>query len=196
MFVEGSASGWGPTELIGWFRAHASALGLSSTPAIVTDAGIGSIALQPGARVVGERVARVEHLPKLLAMTRLRVVFTLRGLLSQPADDRFLKGAIFSGRVRREKALWLAHPHEADLLSDIVLSLFAVDVLTYRDFHEQHLCICDVCGRVSFNPPSTTRAGCSDHVPKSAAANGPASGPASGPVSPRGLVADEQVRAN
>ena len=30
-------------------------------------------------------------------------------------------------------------------MSDVVLSLFAVDVLAHREFHEQ-LCVCDVCG--------------------------------------------------
>ena len=42
-------------------------------------------------------------------------------------------------------------------MSDIVLSLFAVDVLAYREFHEQNLCVCDVCGRISYNPRQTSR---------------------------------------
>ncbi|APR79029.1 Hypothetical protein A7982_04376 [Minicystis rosea] len=63
-----------------------------------------------------------------------------------------------------------------DALSDLILGLFAVDVLSYREFHEQNLCICDVCGRVSYNPATTTRSGCSEHVP----ASGPPSAPTSG----------------
>ena len=44
-----------------------------------------------------------------------------------------------------------------------VLSLFAVDMLMHRDFHERSLCVCDACGRVSFNPGTTTRTGCPEH---------------------------------
>lgn len=166
MFVEGATTGWGVKDLVDWFRAHGAALGRKTPPASVCDGVVGAIALSPGARLVGDRVARADDLPKLLAMTRWRVVVTLRGLLAQPCDDRFLNAAIHADRVRREQGAWRAQPRDTDMLSDIVLSLFAVDVLTHRDFHEQNLCMCDVCGRVSYNPAVTTRSGCSDHVPR------------------------------
>ena len=105
-------------------------------------------------------------------MARWRVILTLRGLLAKPCDDRFLQAAIFARRVERVDGAWRAQSRDADLLSDMVLSLFAADVLSYRDFYEQSLCLCDVCGRVSFNPAATTRAGCADHVPKTDTTSG------------------------
>ena len=171
-FVEAATAGWGREDLADWFRVHAAALGRGAPPPSVMDTTVGAIALQPGVKVAGDKVGRLEDVPKLLAMARWRVILTLRGLLSKPCDDRFLQGAIFAGRVKRVDAAWQAQPRDTDLLSDVVLSLFAADVLTHRDFYEQSLCVCDVCGRISFNPAATTRAGCSDHVPKTATTSG------------------------
>ena len=164
-FVEGAITGWTARDLVLWFGANAELLGWPGPPSSVTDVSVGSVALQPGLRVASERTARAEELPRLLAMARCKVVQTLRGLFT--GDDRFLKGAIFAGRVRRDAKAseWLARPRETDLLSDVVLSLFAVDVLAYREFHDTTLCVCDVCGRVSYNPRATSRDGCSDHIP-------------------------------
>jgi hypothetical protein len=164
-FVEGATTGWMARDLLLWFGAHAELFGWPAPPTSVTDVSIGTIALQPGVRVASERTARLEELPKLLAMARWKVVLTLRGLFT--GDDRFLKGAIFAGRVRRapKASQWLARPRETDLLSDVVLSLFAADVLAYREFHDTSLCVCDVCGRISYNPRATSRSGCSDHIP-------------------------------
>ena len=111
-------------------------------------------------------------LPRLLAMARWQVILTLRGLLSTPADDRFLHAAIFSQRVQRVAGMWRASVGDRDSMSDVVLSLFAVDVLAYREFHEQNLCVCDVCGRISYNPRQTSRSGCGDHVPGTEATSG------------------------
>lgn len=171
-FVEGAISGWRARELAAWFRTHGPLMGRSAPPVSVRDAAVGAIALAPGVKLAGDNVARLDDLPKLLAMSRWRVVVTLRGLLATPCDDRFLQAAIFSGRVVRERSTWVARPRETDLLSDVVLSLFAVDVLTHRDFHEQNLCVCDVCGRVSYNPAQSSRAGCGDHVPKTDTTSG------------------------
>lgn len=203
-FVEGATSGWGARDLTEWFTMYGAVMGKKGTPPAVTDAVVGTISLVPGARVAGDKVARLEELPKLLAMSRWRVVVTLRGLISQPCDDRFLQAAIFAERVRRNSSRWVAQPRDNDLLSDIVLSLFAVDILTQRSFYEQNMCVCDVCGRISFNPGSTSRSGCSDHPPRSESASGfqtkdprvpspppsrrgheSADGPVSGPVSGR-----------
>jgi len=129
-FVEGATSGWAARDLLGWFKTYGPALGRTAAPASVSDAVVGSIALLPGARLVGDKVARPDDLPKLLAMSRWRVVVTLRGLLSVPCDDRFLQAAIFADRVRREGSVWRAQPRDTDLLSDVVLSLFAVDAST------------------------------------------------------------------
>lgn len=177
-FIEGAA-GWRKPELVGWFNAYGGLLGLSAPPPVIVDPVVGTMQLEPGAPLSmrsGQKTARADELPKLLAMARWRVVITLRGLLARPADDRFLQAAIFAGRVKRVRNEWLAEAKPGDALSDIVLSLFAVDVLSYREFHEQNLCVCDVCGRISYNPATTTRAGCSEHIP----ASGPPSAPTSG----------------
>lgn len=188
-FVEGATSGWRPRDLIDWFKTYALALNRKAPPPSVTDAVVGTLALVPGVKLVGDKVARLDDLPKLLAMSRWRVVVTLRGLLSQPCDDRFLQAAIFTERVRREKSTWTAQPRDADLLSDIVLSLFAVDILSDRNFHDQNLCVCDICGRVSYNPAVTTRAGCADHVPKTETTSGfQGRGARSSLPPPRGVV--------
>ena len=171
-FVEGSTSGWGPADLLDWFTTYAVALSRTAPPPSVTDAVVGALSLVPGVKLTGDKVARPDELPKLLAMTRWRVIVTVRGLLSTPCDDRFLQAAIYSDRVRRDQAAWFAQPRDGDLLSDVVLSLFAADVLGQREFYEQNLCVCDVCGRISFNPGATSRAGCGDHVPRSETTSG------------------------
>lgn len=171
-FIEGATAGWGREDVAEWFRTHAAALGRKGPPPSVTDGTVGTIALASGVKLAGDKIARPDDLPKLLAMTRWRAILTLRGLLSKPCDDRFLQAAIFARRVERVKGAWRAIARDTDLLSDVVLSLFAADVLGYRDFYEQNLCVCDVCGRVSFNPRVTTRAGCGDHVPKTDTTSG------------------------
>ena len=115
-------------------------------------------------------------------MACYRVVVTLRGLLASPSDDRFLQAALFAGRIKRDKGEWQARPAETERLSDIVLSLFVVDILSHRDFHEKNLCVCDVCGRLSFDRAQFSRFGCIDHSPKSEATSGfqPKSGTTSG----------------
>jgi hypothetical protein len=90
---------------------------------------------------------------------------TLRGLISTPCDDRFLNAAIFAGRVRREGGRWRLAMRDRDTLTDVVLGLFAVDVLEHRELHQQTLCVCDTCGRISYDPATTTRSGCHEHVP-------------------------------
>jgi hypothetical protein len=164
-FIEAATSGWTRRDLLLWLSSSAPLFGWPGTPASVTEGAVGTIALHPGVRVMADRVARLEDLPKLLAMARWKCVVTLRALISN--DDRFLKGAIFKGRVRRDakSPSWLARPCESDLLSDVVLSLFAADILTYREFHDANLCVCEVCGRISFNPGGTSRRGCAEHLP-------------------------------
>lgn len=163
-FIEGATS-WSARGLLDWFRMYGAVMGRHSPPAWVTDAAVGTLALVPGAKVSGDNIARPDDLPKLLAMSRWRVVVTLRGLLASPADDRFLHAAIFSERVRRERSNWLVRTRDTDLLCDVVLALFAADVLSHREFHERNLCVCDVCGRLSYNPQVTSRVGCADHIP-------------------------------
>lgn len=183
-FVEG-AQQWGERDLVSWFEDYFVAPKRMPAPVAVSDAVIGTIAIggvnsaSPDSgkwlRESGPRSARAAELPKLLAMARSRVVITLRGFISSPVDDRFLQAAIFAERVRRnpgKKASWIAQPKPADLLSNIVLSLFCADVLMNREFYEQKLCVCDICGRVSFAPELTTRVGCTDHPPNTEGQSG------------------------
>ncbi len=167
-FIEG-ATGWTAVDISGWFQAYARELGRGAPPPSVIDPALGAASLTLPTVC---KPRRPDQLSRLLAMSRWQAIMTLRGLLSSPCDDRFLNAAIFSGRVRRDAGRWQLDARDGDSLSDIVLGLFAVDVLAHREFHQQNLCVCDVCGRISYNPAATTRAGCADHVPGSEAASG------------------------
>jgi hypothetical protein len=175
-FIDGVAAGWGRAGLLDWLSEHLVKTGRMQPPGVVREAVVGAIALDPATSAKGPKVAPLTELPKLLAMARSRVIVSLRAFIAAQSDDRFLKGAIYGERVQRVKnegqSVWVARPREADLLSDIVLSLFAADVLMHREFHERSLCVCEVCGRVSFQPESTTRGGCVEHPPKSEAKSG------------------------
>lgn len=164
-FIDGATT-WTRADLAEWFREHAPVLGTVAPPPSIRDSAGVSLPLD------GPPSVRADRFPQMLAMTRWQVVLTLRGLLSTPAVDRFLHAAIHTGRVQRERAAWRVVVSDREPLCEIVLALFAADVLTHREFHEQNLCICDVCGRVSYDPRMTTRAGCLEHVPESDAMSG------------------------
>jgi len=171
-FVDGVAAGWGEAELVAWIERHLVEPKRMAQPVAVTDAVVGTILLRndPHSSRGGARLTRAEELPNLLEMARSRTVQTLRAFIATPSDDRFLQAAIFAERVRREthgkQGTWIAQPKPADLLSNIVLSLFAADILNHREFYEAKLCVCELCGRVSFTPDTTTRNGCHEHVPR------------------------------
>jgi hypothetical protein len=192
VFVDGVAAGWGLAHLHAWIQDHLVAPGRMRCPTSITEAVVGTIALDPNAEPLGSepppadgpsavgasRLAPLEELPKLLAMARSRVVVVLRAFIAATPDDRFLKAAIYADRVQRvrsgdnNRSVWVARPSEKDLLSDIVLSLFAADVLMHREFHEKNLSVCDVCGRVSFQSEATLRTACIDHPAKSDSRSG------------------------
>jgi hypothetical protein len=168
-FVEGSRSGWGAWDLTGWFEDNLVVPGRMTRPSIVAEPGVGVIALDPRSPVASRATLTAAELPRLVTAARDRVVTTLRCFICVPSDDRFLSAAIFAGRVARGRdsgeAVWSARPSESDRLSDIALSLFAADVLMHREFHEANLCVCEVCGRVSFTPAVVSRNGCREHPP-------------------------------
>jgi hypothetical protein len=149
-FVEGATS-WDAADLALWFHTYAEVLGCEAIPPTV------QVSLGAGPS-------------RLIALARWQVILTMRGLLSAPADDRFLHAAIYARRVVRAGGAWRCETHDGEPLADIVLALFAADILTHREFHEERLCVCDVCGRLSYHPTLTTRAGCPDHVPSGDAA--------------------------
>lgn len=155
-FLEAVAQSSCEQNLALWFGTVAEHLGWPGLPASVGEPGVGAVLLSSSLAPAG--------VPQLVSTARETVVKSLRGFLN--GDDRFLQAALFSGRVRRDAAVstWVARPREADALSDVVLSLFAADILAYREFHDRALCICEVCGRASFNPKITTRLGCIEHL--------------------------------
>jgi hypothetical protein len=178
-FMEGAASGWTAADLREWFILYGEVLHRRAPPLEVREPEIGAALLDVGARLPGagqwfggelgrpsvERFTR-DVLPEILASARRRVAAHLRGLVAIPAEDRFLQTAIFAGKVRRRRGQWCAEPAEGEALGDVVLSLFVADALAHREFYDQHLCVCDRCERVSFNPAGTTRTGCADHRPE------------------------------
>jgi hypothetical protein len=117
-----------------------------------------------------EAVASQTALPRVLAAARIRVISALRGLIASPTDDRFLAAAIFAGRVRRRRVCsesqWVAQPEATAPLSGVVLSLFAVDVLTHREEYDRRLCVCDICNRITFQDGELRRKSCPDHQPQ------------------------------
>lgn len=164
-FIEDAASGsMTVRDLREWFDKHLVAPGVMPRPTMVTEPSAGSVPLNPSGTMMGLAEQSVQ---KVLLTARGRVVAALRGLIASPIDDRFLAGAIFAGRVRRRRIIdtnqWVAHPEPTAPLSGIVLSLLAVDILTNRDEYDHHLCVCDACGRVSFQDRPVTRRHCPEH---------------------------------
>jgi len=151
-------------DLRGWFDKHVVPSGVMARPVMVTEPAAGSIPLNPSGAMMGLAEQSIQH---LVLTARGRVVAALRGLLAQPVDDRFLAAAIFAGRVRRRRVIntsqWVAHPEPTAPLSAIVLSLMTVDILTHREEYDHQLCVCDVCGRVSFQDRPVSRRNCSEH---------------------------------
>ena len=164
-FLEGTAAGWRGPEIVDWITEQLVLPGRMLPPARIRQPPLNAFSLESAAH----GSAGFGDLEKLVAVARARVIKVLRTFISPPPDDGFLKSAIFAGRVERRrvegKAVWVALPHESDALSDIVLSLFAADILAHREFYEAKLCVCGVCGRISFEPDLTTRAGCPYHRP-------------------------------
>lgn len=163
-FVEITESG--RIDLAGlaeWLDEHVVTTGVMPRLSVVLEPPAGTVALRPG---VGALAQAHADLPRIITTSRLRVVDALRGLIASPSDDRFLRASIFLGRVRREEGHWVARPEPSAPLSGIVLSLFAVAVLSDRSFYDRQMCICDTCGRVSFEAIQGTRRACATHTPR------------------------------
>ncbi|WP_437964811.1 hypothetical protein WMF04_34790 [Sorangium sp. So ce260] len=149
--------------LASWFEKHLVAPGRMRRPTYVTEGFSKQVALGLHAAADPDEV----ELHELVEAARFRVLSSLRAFMPPAADDRFLAAAIDEGRVRRagDAALWEPCPREEDLLSDIVLSLFAADILNYREFHDAYLCVCKTCLRIDFDPSRSGRTGCPEHQP-------------------------------
>jgi hypothetical protein len=149
--------------LASWFDEHVVAAGCMPRLSVVLEPPAGTVALRPG---VGAVATAAADLPRIITTSRLRVLEALRGLIASPSDDRFLRASIFVGRVRREEGRWVARPEPTAPLSGIVLSLFAVAILSERAFYDRQLCVCDTCGRVSFDAQPGFRRACPTHTPR------------------------------
>jgi hypothetical protein len=155
--VDGALA-WSARDLLLWFEVHLVDPGIMPRPRTVREA---------GAPVLALGATTPERTSLLLSNARMRVVQTLAGLVVVPTVDAFLNAAIFGGRVQRAtvrgQSVWQAVPQEQNLLSDIVLSLFAADILSQRELYDASLAVCALCGRVSFERATCGRTGCGDH---------------------------------
>jgi hypothetical protein len=174
-FIEGAAD-WSAGDVIAWFDDAFVAPGYMDPPTIVGDPAFGTAPLHPMIRPKATRPARVDDVPLIAARARTRVVEALRGFIARPCDDRFIQAAIFAERVQRRlrdrTAIWAPTPKDIDALANIALSLFVADILTHREFYEANLCVCEVCGCVSFQREVTTRRGCVRHTPRTESTSG------------------------
>jgi hypothetical protein len=161
-FLDGSASPeWGVDDLCRWFTDHLVTPGYMMTPLVVTETAAGTLPLY------GQTPASPQGLRRILDAARSRVLTTLRGLVASTVDDRFLAEGIFAGRLWRQRvggaSRWVPRPESTTPLSGIVLSLFAVDVLSHRELYAQLLSVCDMCDRVTFHEGSHYI--CAEHLP-------------------------------
>jgi hypothetical protein len=170
-FVDGArVESFHSRELSAWLKAWLVLPGLMAMPTTVSEPSVGTVAL--GSAISGAWAAGTDaRLVRIVAAARARVTATLAGLVATPVDDRFVAAAIFSGRVQRSsgsnsgraRGSWLPKPAATDRLSDIVLSVFAADVLSNRDEYDASLCVCDVCGRVALDPTRLSSTLCEEH---------------------------------
>jgi hypothetical protein len=177
-FLDGTAMGaWGITGLRSWFQDHLVAHGHMHTPVSVSEPPVGTFTLYPQDASALEPQA---SLPALLSVARSNVLGTLRAFVDKPADDRWVTSALFSGRVHRARSplprpgfpgarthatmpRWIPRPDAGGPLSALVLSLFVIDLLTHREAYDRSFCVCDVCGRVSFQEGAARRRSCPAH---------------------------------
>lgn len=110
---------------------------------------------------------RTERFQAIADASRQLVVKTLRGLLSTPQSDGFIAKALYKSKVRRpergESAKWVPVPASSDTFGELMLLVFLVDILSYRDSYDSRLSICDSCDRITFVERRGVRFGCPQH---------------------------------
>lgn len=133
--VDGASVDFDRDALARWFDEHIVARGVMHMPVVITEPGAAPV------RLDGTDIPR-DRVHELVAAASARVLVTVRGLRAARRDERFLGAAIFAGRVRRVRteagSRWVASPSVFDSLSDILLALLAVDVLTCPERYERH----------------------------------------------------------
>ncbi len=166
-FLEASAEpGWSVCGVRTWFEEHLVEPGHMRAPVVLSEPGAGRVSLLESD---AETLTSSSNLLRIVTGARNRIIAALRGLNASPTDDRFLSAAIFAGRVQRlrgrSESHWVPQPEPTAPLSGIVLSLFAVDVLSHRDEYEERLSVCDICDRITFQDGALRRKSCPDHLP-------------------------------
>lgn len=159
-FMEGSAFEWTRQDLVDWFTEYLVSPGLMTRPPIAREPDATSISLDPRADCGG-------NVQELLTRARRRVISALRGIIAPITDDRFLNAALYSTRVQRSdvngRPVWMPSPRETNCVSDIVLSLFAANILMDREYFQAHLCICKTCDRIFFREAREREDVCHEH---------------------------------
>lgn len=150
-------------DLVAWIGAHLVEPGFMPMPSTVHEPEIGSVSVtaQPAEAWTASmdgRATRIVH------VARERVAAALQGLVAVPVNDRFLNANIFAGRVHRattDRGIgWQPRLTGQERLADIVLALFAADVLGHREDYERGLAICEDCGRMCFGPTAAMGTHC------------------------------------
>ncbi len=157
-FMQGTTRPWEPHELAAWLHEHVVAPGWMKAPRALRE---------PGAETVElcELDERHREVAVLTGCARRRVALALLDFVAPNPDRGFLRAALYSARVRwsvvGDRSGWLPAPRESDLLSDIVLSLFAAEILSDAELYRSHMTVCAGCGRVAFAQEARPRgAGC------------------------------------
>ena len=172
-FVNGASSGWLGSDLSAWSQRHLIANRFLSLKRpelgsyMVEENGAGRVSLPVAASQHPSR-ATTSNAMRVVAQAHERVLIALRGMLATPPDDRFVNGALYTGRVQRGRGAagpseWLPTLDEGGSLSQWVLALFAADALTDRPAYEVALGVCDACGLVGFAWPTRARSRCPAH---------------------------------
>ncbi|WP_438007017.1 hypothetical protein WME89_52245 [Sorangium sp. So ce321] len=157
-FMQVTTRPWEPHELAAWLHEHVVAPGWMRAPRALREPGAETVELAG----IDERHREVAA---LVERSRRRVALALLDFVAPNPDGGFLRAALYSARVRwsvvGERSGWLPAPRESDLLSDIVLSLFAAEILSDAELYRSHMTVCAGCGRVAFAQEARPRsAGC------------------------------------
>ncbi|WP_437622544.1 hypothetical protein [Sorangium sp. So ce1151] len=157
-FMQVTTRPWEPHELAAWLHEHVVAPGWMKAPRALREPGAETVELAG----IDERHREVAA---LVERARRRVALALLDFVAPNPDGGFLRAALYSARVRwsvvGERSGWLPAPRESDLLSDIVLSLFAAEILSDAELYRGHMTVCAGCGRVAFAQEARPRsAGC------------------------------------
>lgn len=164
-FLEGVAQLGTIESLRAWFDGEVGPNGWAPDWTAVSEPEHEPLALQPSPDKAALRA--------LLRDARANVVQALRGLLWAPGDEAWLGELVASGCVLPAAQAKGASPKESREyvavvpagrpLSELVLALLGADILARRKLYDDRLCVCSVCGSVTFAPETTGRFGCIQH---------------------------------